>query len=136
MHCLAANSAMLEEYFGGSRNMTNFIPIVKNLPPNATLYDYYSKAGFIVNETQPADMLEIIASMEQGYPVTILTLEGYTPNGGELFHNSTITRVQLLTRISEANIWVNDPVRGANYRWTQIDLFKVIYDRLTILGIK
>jgi len=37
---------------------------------------------------------------------------------------------------SKAVFWVNDPIRGVNYRWSQKDLYKVIWDKFIIGGLR
>lgn len=49
---------------------------------------------------------------------------------------SSITRVRMWTPKSKAVFWVNDPIRGVNYRWSQKDLYKVIWDKFIIGGLR
>jgi RHS repeat-associated protein len=135
MDCMLANSEMLEKYYGGTRTIEDFREIFNALPSGATDADYFSAAGFIILGN-PENAIHIIRSMEvHKTPTTITTLEG-VKDGIDVFHNSTITRVRMWTPKSKAVFWVNDPIRGANYKWTQKDLYKVIWDRFTIGGIK
>jgi hypothetical protein len=134
--CLLANSEMLEKYYGGTRNIEDFRTILDGLPEGATISDYYNAAGFEI-VGKPENAMHVIRTMEVNkFPTTITTLEGYNTNGLPEFHNATITRVRMWTPTSKAIFWVNDPVRGANYRWTQDKLYRVLWDRLTIGGLK
>ncbi len=131
MDCLLANSEMLEKYYGGTRTIENFRDILNKLPEGATIADYYSVAGFKIMG-EPQNAIHVIRTMEVNkFPTTITTYEGK----GSL-HNSTITRVRMWTPKSKAVFWVNDTVRGMNYRWSQNALYKVIWDRFVIGGIK
>lgn len=49
---------------------------------------------------------------------------------------SSITRVRMWTPKSKAVFWVIDPIRGVNYRWSQKDLYKVIWDKFIIGGLR
>ncbi|MBN2542664.1 hypothetical protein JXI42_07330, partial [bacterium] len=135
MDCLLANSEMLEKYYGGNRTIEDFREIYNALPEGATVSDYYSKAGFKVMG-EPRKGIHIARTMEMNkFPTTIVHNEG-TYNGTVLDHNSTITRIRMWTPKSNATFWVNDPVRGANYRWSQRALEKVLIEMLTIGGIQ
>jgi hypothetical protein len=135
--CILANSEMLEKYFGGERSMEDFREILNNLPEEATVSDYFKAAGFDIKGS-PSDAMQIIRTMEVNkFPTTITTVEGYNLNTGlPEFHNATITRVRMWRPKSNATFWVNDPIRGQNYKWSQKDLYKVIWDRFTIGGFK
>lgn len=134
MDCLFANSEMLEKYYGGERTLEDFREIYNTLPEGATVTDYYSAAGFEIMGN-PENAMHIIRTMELNkFPTTITTYEG-NYNGKDLLHNSTITRVRMWTPKSKAVFWVNDPIRGANYRMSQNKLYSIIWSKLTIGGI-
>ncbi len=135
MDCLLANSEMLEKYYGGNRTIEDFRKIYNALPEGATSADYFSAAGFKIMGS-PENAMHVIRTMEVNkFPTTIITYEG-SYNGSDLFHNSTVTRVRMWTPKSKAVFWVNDPIRGANYRWSQRNLYKVICNRFVIGGIQ
>ena len=133
--CLIANAEMLEKYYGGNRTMTDFKKILNSLPPGADMpRDFYEAAGFKIMGV-PENAKHIISTMKHNkYPTTITTLEGTDINGNPLFHESTITRVRMWTPKAKATFWVNDPARGANYRWSQKALYEQIWNRFVIGG--
>ena len=134
MDCLLSNSVMLEEYYGGSRPIEDFRRILNSLPEGATVLDYYNAAGFEVID--PITISRLIEAMEVNkWPTTMLTIEG-TIDGKQLHHNATITRVRMWTPSSKATFWVNDPIRGPNFKWTQSRLFKVLGAMFIISGTR
>ncbi|MBT3206888.1 MAG: RHS repeat-associated core domain-containing protein [Bacteroidetes bacterium] len=134
MDCMLANSEMLEKFFGGTRTIDNFREIYNDLPAGATSSDYYSAAGFNVMGN-PKTGMHIARTMEVNkFPTTIIYNEG-TYNGRVLDHNITITRIRMWTPKSKFVLWVNDPARGTNIRWSQRELERVLIELINIGGI-